>query len=90
MSAAAKNIALVALGAAGAVFAVKAIAKPTASQGIAGAVRKQLDNYNDTVHPEQDRRDTIFDRTKIMNDVKTRKPWNMTYAEKERVAHEHE
>ena len=35
-------------------------------------------------------RDTIFDRTKIMNDVKTRKPWNMTYAEKERVAHEHE
>ena len=56
MSAAAKNIALVALGAAGAVFAVKAIAKPTASQGIAGAVRKQLDNYNDTVHPEQDRR----------------------------------
>tara|TARA_R110002060_G_scaffold19037_3_gene26083 strand:+ start:366 stop:575 length:210 start_codon:yes stop_codon:yes gene_type:complete len=56
MSAAAKNITLVALGAVGAVFAVKAIAKPTASQGIAGAVRKQLDNYNDTVHPEQDRR----------------------------------
>ncbi|KAH7379935.1 hypothetical protein BKA64DRAFT_239461 [Cadophora sp. MPI-SDFR-AT-0126] len=90
MSAAAKNIALVALGAAGAVFAVNTIAKPTASQGIAGAVRKQLDNYNDTIHPEQDRRDTIFDRTKLMNAAKTRKPWNMTYAEKERVAQGHE
>lgn len=28
-------------------------------------------------------RDTLFDRTKIMHDVKERKPWNMTYAEKE-------
>ncbi|KAG4438053.1 hypothetical protein DL95DRAFT_453198 [Leptodontidium sp. 2 PMI_412] len=83
-----KNIAFVALGAAGAVFAVNTIAKPQTSHSIAGAVRTQLDNYNDTVHPEQDRRDTIFDRTKIMNDVKTRKPWNMTYAEKQRVAHE--
>ncbi len=33
-------------------------------------------------------RDTIFDRTKLMNDVKTKKPWNMTYAEKERAKHE--
>lgn len=51
-----KNIAFVALGAAGAVFAVNTIAKPQTSHSIAGAVRTQLDNYNDTVHPEQDRR----------------------------------
>lgn len=56
-----KNIAFVALGAAGAVFAVNTIAKPQTSHSIAGAVRTQLDNYNDTVHPEQDRRwDIVF------------------------------
>jgi hypothetical protein len=31
--------------------------------------------------------DTIFDRTKILNEVKAKKPWNMTAAERERTGH---
>lgn len=30
-------------------------------------------------------RDTIFDRTQLLNAAKEKKPWNMTLAEKERV-----
>ncbi len=56
MSVVAKNAALVALGAAGAVFAVNAVAKPTATQGIANAMRSQLDSFNSHVQPEQNRR----------------------------------
>jgi hypothetical protein len=32
-----------------------------------------------------DKRDTIFDRTKLLNSAKERKPWNRTAAEKERA-----
>ncbi|KUJ23893.1 uncharacterized protein LY89DRAFT_5576 [Mollisia scopiformis] len=85
---AAKNVALVALGALGAVVAVNQLAKPAKTAGIANAMRQQLDEYNLNVQPEQDPNDTIFDRTKILNDVKARKPWNMSYAEKERVKRE--
>ncbi|KAE8449454.1 hypothetical protein EG329_008062 [Mollisiaceae sp. DMI_Dod_QoI] len=84
----AKNVALVAVGAVGAVFAVNQLAKPAKTHGIAAAMRRQLDEYNMSVQPEQDPNDTIFDRTKILNDVKARKPWNMTYADKERVKRE--
>lgn len=106
----AKNVALVAVGAVGAVFAVNQLAKPAKTHGIAAAMRRQLDEYNMSVQPEQDPKyvshtleaeeegkdvvtdklnsDTIFDRTKILNDVKARKPWNMTYADKERVKRE--
>ena len=30
-------------------------------------------------------RDTIFDRTKLLNAAKEKKPWNRTLAEKERI-----
>jgi len=56
MSAAAKNAALVALGAAGAYFAVNSMAKPSTTQGIASAMRSQLDSFNANIQPEQDRR----------------------------------
>ncbi|CZR62691.1 uncharacterized protein PAC_12588 [Phialocephala subalpina] len=51
--------------------------------------RRHLKLYNAIVHPEQDRLDTIFDRSKIMHDVKEKKPWNMTLAEKD-AAHRRE
>jgi hypothetical protein len=55
MSTAAKNTALLLLGAVGAVAAFNAISKPTKTQGIAGAMRNHLDEYNATVHPQQER-----------------------------------
>jgi metal-responsive CopG/Arc/MetJ family transcriptional regulator len=55
MSVAARNTALLLLSAVGAVAAVNAISKPTRTQGIADAMRKQLDEYNATVQPEQER-----------------------------------
>ncbi|KAF8856006.1 hypothetical protein BDZ45DRAFT_594761 [Acephala macrosclerotiorum] len=82
---AAKNVALVALGALGAAIAVNQLAKPSKTPGIANMMRRQLDDYNVNVQPVQDPNDTIFDRTKILNDVKAKKPWNMSYAEKERL-----
>jgi uncharacterized protein YycO len=82
-----KSIALVAVGAIGASIAINRLSKPTRTEAITGVMRRQLDEYNSHVQPEQDRRDTIFDRTQIMNDVKAKKPWNMTYAEKERAKH---
>jgi len=81
----AKNLALVAIGAVGAAVAINQLAKPAKTHGITNVVRRQLDEYNMSVQPEQDPNDTIFDRTKILNDVKARRPWNMTYAEKERI-----
>jgi len=81
-----KNTAVVLLGAVGAIAAINAISKPTRTQGIAGRVRKQMDEYNATVHPDQDPMDTIFDRTNLMNDEKKRKPWNQTTAERERIS----
>lgn len=80
MSVIAKNTALVLLGAVGAVAAVNAL-KPSKTAGIANAMRTQLDQIN--THVEQDRSDTFLDRTEILNDVKRRKPWNQTSAERE-------
>ena len=51
----AKNISLVALGAAGAAFAINQLAKPSRAEGIASVMRRQMSEYNATVHPEQDR-----------------------------------
>ncbi len=54
MAALAKNLALVALGATGAIFAVNQISKPSKAQGIAWQMGQQLDDYNSSIHPEQD------------------------------------
>ncbi|KAE9366663.1 hypothetical protein N431DRAFT_487200 [Stipitochalara longipes BDJ] len=80
MSTAARNTTLLLLGAVGALAAVNAL-KPTKTAGIANRMRTQLDQIN--THVEQDRSDTILDRTEILNDVKRRKPWNQTSAERE-------
>jgi hypothetical protein len=50
-----KNLALVAIGAAGAVVTVNQLAKPSNTQSLASVMRRQLSEYNATVHPEQDR-----------------------------------
>ncbi len=55
MSTAARNTALLLLGAVGAVAAFNAISKPTRTQGIAGAMRSHLDEYNAKVHVDQNR-----------------------------------
>ncbi|KAH8802419.1 hypothetical protein F5884DRAFT_471362 [Xylogone sp. PMI_703] len=95
MSAAAfKTGAIVAAGAAGALFAVNKITPPASlkHRNISSTISTQLDSYNaaspvasETV--QQDRRDTIFDRTRLMHDAKARKPWNMTLEERERAKH---
>ena len=48
-------MALVAGGAAGAVLVLNQISKPSKTQGTAGATRRQLDRYNVSVRPVQDR-----------------------------------
>ena len=50
-----KNVPLVAGGASGAALALNEISRPSKTQGISGAMRRQLDKYNATVRPEQDR-----------------------------------
>jgi len=50
-----KNVTLVTGGAAGAALALNKISRPSKIQGIPGATRRQLDQYNATVRPEQDR-----------------------------------
>ncbi|KAG9237081.1 hypothetical protein BJ875DRAFT_481605 [Amylocarpus encephaloides] len=80
------KIALAALTGVGAIFAATQLAKPSKTQSIAQGMRGQMDDYNSRVHPEQDRNDTIFDRTEIMESEKKRKPWNMTYAEREALS----
>lgn len=50
----AKNAALAAFGALGAVVAVNQLAKPTKTHGITSAMRTQLDDYNLNVQPVQD------------------------------------
>jgi len=80
MSTLAKNTALVLLGAVGAAAAINTL-KPSKTAGIANRMRTQLDQIN--THVEQDKSDTILDRTEILKDVKRRKPWNQTSAERE-------
>jgi len=75
-----RNAALVVLGGAAALTGLNFYVKPYTSTH-RGPV------YNANPHPEQDRGDTIFDRTKLLNDVKSKKPWNMTAAERERAGH---
>jgi len=101
-----KNVALMALGAAGAVVAINQIAKPAKTQGLGSVIGRKMSEYNQIVHPEQDRtlvsslslpiksvhiqaktnvasnRDTIFDRTALLNDAKAKNPWNMTASER--------
>ncbi|KAL2060566.1 hypothetical protein VTL71DRAFT_9207 [Oculimacula yallundae] len=91
MSGVAKNVSLLALGAAGTYLALNTIAKPKTTHSIAASITNQLDNYNDSVQPdEEDRGDHLFNTRKLLKDTKTKRPWNMTYAEKERNAHAHE
>ncbi|KAH8646998.1 hypothetical protein BGZ60DRAFT_424189 [Tricladium varicosporioides] len=67
----------------GGVFAVDGILRIANRKQMEETRGGPLGAYNKNVQPQQDRLDTIFDRTKIMNDVKSKKPWNMTLAEKE-------
>ncbi|KAE9368259.1 hypothetical protein N431DRAFT_414554 [Stipitochalara longipes BDJ] len=41
--------------------------------------------YNAKPQPQQDRLDTIFDRTHLLNKAKEAKPWNRTASEFERA-----
>ncbi|PMD18523.1 hypothetical protein NA56DRAFT_706758 [Hyaloscypha hepaticicola] len=41
--------------------------------------------YNTQPQPQQDRLDTIFDRTQLLNKAKEAKPWNRTASEYERA-----
>ncbi|PMD24508.1 hypothetical protein NA56DRAFT_553469, partial [Hyaloscypha hepaticicola] len=79
----ARTTALILLGAVGALAAVNTLSKPGKTAGIANLMRRQLDDQN--VHAEQDRHDTMLDRAQILKDVKMRKPWNQTSAERQRM-----
>ncbi|KAF4625686.1 hypothetical protein G7Y89_g12476 [Cudoniella acicularis] len=81
-----RNFSIVFVTAVSAVFAIDGIFQ-IANRNKMGGIRSQLGLYNAEPKPEQDRLDTIFDRTKIMHSVKEKKPWNMTLAEKERTRH---
>ncbi|KAH6672289.1 hypothetical protein B0J14DRAFT_70233 [Halenospora varia] len=84
-----RNIALAALTGVGAIVAANALMKPSKTQSIANGMRRQLDEYNTHVRPGQDpSADTLMDRKEIMTDVKSRKPWNITYAEREAMQQE--
>lgn len=48
------KIAVAALAGAGAVLAVNKFTKPSKAHSIASGMRLQLDDYNATVHPDQD------------------------------------
>jgi hypothetical protein len=50
-----KNVAFIALGAAGAVVAINQIAKPAKTPGLGSVIGRKMSEYNQTVHPEQDR-----------------------------------
>jgi len=80
-----RNFSIAAVSIAGGVFGVYRIVSIASTKQMAGGERGQLRLYNARVHPEQDRLDTIFDRTKLLNAAKEKKPWNMTLAEKERT-----
>ncbi|CAG8960414.1 hypothetical protein HYFRA_00008132 [Hymenoscyphus fraxineus] len=77
------KIALATLTGAGALLAVNSWTKPSRTHSIANGMRHQLDDYNSRIHPEQEKSDTMMDRTRLMEDAKQRKPWNMTLAERE-------
>jgi len=49
-----RNAALLVLAAVGALAAANSLTKPSKTQSIADDMRRQLDQYNATVHPEQD------------------------------------
>lgn len=51
-----KILTLAALGAVGAYAVLNTVAKPGKGHRIADEVRQELSYYNDSVHPEQDRR----------------------------------
>ncbi|KAF7958603.1 hypothetical protein EAE96_002143 [Botrytis aclada] len=70
----------------GGLIGANALFKPSPHHGIKAGMDAQLHSYNAHTKPhiEQDPMDTIFDRTALMESAKDRKPWNKTYAEKER------
>lgn len=80
-----KGLSLMAVGAAGAAYAVNKVYQPSKAQSIAGQMRLQLDQQNSEVHPEWDQSGTVMDRYALMNANKEKKPWNKTYAEHERT-----
>ncbi|KUJ14550.1 uncharacterized protein LY89DRAFT_736581 [Mollisia scopiformis] len=80
-----RNFVVISGSAVGGVFAVYEIFNIAIRKQMAENERGHLKIYNTIVHPEQDRLDTIFDRTKLLNQAKEKKPWNRTLAEKERV-----
>jgi hypothetical protein len=51
-----KSLTVIAVGAAGAAYAVNKVYQPSKTQGIAGAMRLQLDQQNADVHPAWDQR----------------------------------
>ncbi len=92
-----RNFSIVGVSLVGGVFAAYEVFG-FASRRQMGEFRGQLPlgDYNAAVRPEQDRlyvpdliiccdRDTIYDRTKLLNTAKEKKPWNRTAAEKERA-----
>jgi len=79
-----RNAALIALSAVTLLTAANFYVKPSNHQHIALGMQTQLEDYNARAHPEHERSATIFDRTKLMDKAKDAKPWNKTYAEKER------
>ncbi|EHL01891.1 hypothetical protein GLAREA_04460 [Glarea lozoyensis ATCC 20868] len=83
-----RTLILSALAGVGAIAAANALSKPSKTQSIAAGMRSQLDDLNSAAHPVQNRRDTLLDRTELMESAKKRKPWNMTYAEREALSKE--
>ncbi|RQM06101.1 hypothetical protein DH86_00004306 [Scytalidium sp. 3C] len=89
-----RNVAVAAVAAVGGLVLIN-MNTPLSSrkhQNISSTISAQLDTYNastplssEEVH--QERRATIFDRTRLMHDAKTRKPWNMTFEEREKAKH---
>ncbi|KAI9650221.1 hypothetical protein NHQ30_000234 [Ciborinia camelliae] len=74
------------VGAVAGLMGANALLKPSPHHGIKVGMDSQLHSYNVHTKPrvEQDPVDTMLDRTALMEKAKDAKPWNKTYAEKER------
>ncbi|QSZ30334.1 hypothetical protein DSL72_004856 [Monilinia vaccinii-corymbosi] len=87
MSMMAKREAIVmTVAAVGGLIGANAFLKPSPHHSIKASMDSQLHSYNTLTQPHavQDPRSTNLDRTALMQKVKDAKPWNKTYAEKER------
>ncbi|RDL31156.1 uncharacterized protein BP5553_09945 [Venustampulla echinocandica] len=90
-----RKLALATFAGIGAIYTATTFSAPSNTQTIANDMRKQLDEYNSSVeagkesqfqHAARSDRSTMLDRHELMENAKIRKPWNMTFAEREREA----